>query len=158
MYFCSNTCEKNSGSKLYYVESGKLPIACALLFREDLSSATGCTWGGRKAALHICAHSGNSAQTDAKKCSFSSEVVVWMVISYVAGTPAGAVLILQSTQLMPASPRDAVEGAVGAHKTLLAGRGLSGVEGKRYSTSWLSSFCFQRGTLLLLQSTNCSGD
>lgn len=79
-----------------------------------------------------------------------------MVISYMAGTPAGAILILQSTQLMPAPPRGAVGGAVGAQKTVLAGRGLNGMEGKRCPTSWLPSLCLQRGTLLLLQSTNCS--
>lgn len=56
---------------------------------------------GMKDALHISACSGKSAQTDPKKYSFYSKVIVQMVISYVAGTSAGATVILQSTQPYP---------------------------------------------------------
>lgn len=45
-----------------------------------------------------------------------------MVISYMAGTSAGAQVILQSTQLIPVSPRGAGEGDEGARDTVLEGR------------------------------------
>lgn len=83
---------------------------------KHLNFVTGCTQGGRKDALRICAHSGNSAQTDPKKVVFFLQGdIFWMVISYMAETPAGAKVILQSTQLIPASPRGAGGGDEGAH-------------------------------------------
>lgn len=95
---------------------------------KHLSSVTDCARGGRKDALCICAHSGNSAQTDPKKCSFSSKVILWMVISYMAGTSAGAKVILQSIQFIPESPWGAAKGADGACGAVLEGRGLNGGE------------------------------
>lgn len=56
---------------------------------------------GMKDALHISAYSGKSAQTDPKTYSFYSKVIFQMVISYVAGTSAGATVVLQSTQPYP---------------------------------------------------------
>lgn len=147
MHFCSNACDKNSGSKLYYINSGKLCIACPLMHTKHLNSVTGCTWGGRKDVLRICAHFGNSAQTDPKKCSFSSKVIDWMVISYMAGTSAGAKVILQS------HPR--IQSRRMKEPMIQCWREGTWMTGSRCPVSQLPSLCLMRGIIILLWSTIC---
>lgn len=63
-----------------------------------------------------------------------------MVISYMAGTSAGAQVILQSTQLIPASPRGVGEGDEGARDTVLEGRDPNDREGTSNLAAALSFF------------------
>lgn len=74
----------------------------ALAPTKYLDSVTSCAGAGElKDALHICACSGKVLKLIPKKCSFYCKVIFWMVISYMAGTSAGAKAILQSTQSYP---------------------------------------------------------
>lgn len=61
----------------------------------DLNSVTALGEGRRKDTVCIYVHSRNSAQTEPRSMFFLIKVPFWMVISYMAGTSAGAEVTLQ---------------------------------------------------------------